>query len=146
MQILGKVEAKEKRFSVGGREVLRIDFELPTGETPAARHFFSVVQALCVYAEREQLPIAADALRDAVRAGQGHRFARRQYRVALSEIAAGKHCRVTVSVTLSLHDARSGTQVLHFRTLETLWDAPGTLQSDTKKERAAGRRRQFFKK
>ena len=145
MQILGRIEAKQKRFFVGGREVLRIDFELPTGQTPAAKHFFDVVRSLCACAEREQLPLATEALQDAVHAGQGHRFARRQYRVALTEKSAGKRRRVTVSVTLSFHDARRGEQVVYFRVLETLWDAEGVLQADKRKERRPWRFKAFFK-
>ena len=146
MQILGKIEAKEKRFSVGGREVLCICFELPMGETPAAKHFLSVIQALCASAEREQMPIVTDALRDAVRLGQGHRFAKRHYRITLGEVAAGDRRRVTVSATLSRHDMRSGTQVLYHRSLETLWDAKGSLQSQTQKRRRARVWRAAFQK
>lgn len=137
MQILGRTEAKQKRFCVGGREVLRIDLEQPAGDTPAARHILGIVQALCANIEREQLPLAAEALKNAVEAGQGHRFARRYCRIALDERASGKRCRVTVSVTLSCQQAQ-GDQVLYLRTLETLWDAQGVLQADVKKERPTG--------
>lgn len=145
MQILGRIEAKQKRFFVGGREVFRMDFELPMGQTPAAKHFTDVVRSLCACAEREQLPLATGELEDAVRAGQGHRFARRQYRVALTEKPVGKRRRVTVSVTLSVCDARRGEQVVYFRVLETLWDAEGVLQADKRKECRPWDFKAFFK-
>ena len=145
MQILGRIEAKQKRFFVGGREVFRMDFELPTGQAPAAKHFLDVVRSLCAHAERELLPLATKSLEEAVYAGQGHRFARRQYRVALAEKPVGKRRRVTVSVTLALHDARGGEQVVYFRVLETLWDAEGVLQADKRKERRSWRFKAFFK-
>lgn len=139
MGILGKIESKQKRFSVGGREVFCVDADFPGGKSPAAKHFMNLVLALCDYAEREQFPAAADALMRAVEMGQGHRFAKRLYRITLSEARAGIRQHVTLEVSLSCFNA--GEQIDQFHRLETLWDAQGILQVGEKREK----RRIFMK-
>ena len=128
MGILGTIESKQKRFSVGGREVLCIDVDLPTGESPAAMHFLSLVERLCAYAEREQLPHAADALIAAVRVGKGHCFTKCYYRIALQEEPVGRRRRVTLTVSFPFFDERLDERIERFHRLETLWDAAGVLQ------------------
>lgn len=135
MGILGMIESKQKRFSVGGREVLCIDADLPTGASHAATHILNLVENLCAYAEREQLKGATDALMDAVQAGQGYRFAKRLYRIALSEAPVGKRHRVTLTASLSYFDVQFGERIDQFHRLETLWDAGGALQMDEKRRK-----------
>ena len=127
MSILGKIASKQRGFCIGGREVLRVDADWPTGDTFAAGHFFRMIKALHLYAERELFPSAADALKQAVSIGQGHRFVRWQYRITLSEVPKGKQCFVTLGITLSGADAREG--VLQNDSLETAWDKSGAFQS-----------------
>jgi hypothetical protein len=129
MGILGEVKSKQKHFAVGGREVLCIDADFPCGKSPAAMHILNLVEALCDYAEREPLKGAADALMRAVEVGQGHRFRRWVYRVALSEAPAGRKQRVTVTVLFSSFDVHLGERSDRLRRLEMLWDAQGVLQT-----------------
>lgn len=133
MGILGEIKSKQKHFSVGGREVLCVDADFPCGESPAAKHFMNLVLALCDHAEREQFPAAADALMRAVEMGQGHRFAKRLYRIALSEAHVRGRRRVALEVSLSYFHA--GEQIDQFHRLETLWDAQGVLQVDEKRRK-----------
>ena len=142
MGILGQIKTNQKRFCVGGREVLCVEADIPCGACPAAKHFLNLVQALCAYAEREQLPVAAEALTGAVGMGQGHRFAKRLYRISLSEAPCGRRCRITLTASLSFVDARSGERIEVSRFLETLWDAEGVLQVEEKR----GKARSFPKK
>ena len=135
MGILGVIGSKQKRFCVGGREVLCIDADLPSGQAPAALHFLSVVERLCQYVEREQLPAAAEALAAAVGEGQGHRFKKWNYRIALGETSVGKRRCLTLSTTLTFFNTRTGERIERSHSLETLWDAQGLLQLSTKKRK-----------
>ena len=133
MGVLGEIKSKQKRFCVGGREVLCIDADFPIGESPAAKHFLHLVKALCYHAEREQLPAADDALIEAVGTGQGHRFAKWHYCISLSEASVGRRCRVTLATSLFFFDTRTGERIESSRFLETLWDAEGVLQVEKKR-------------
>lgn len=138
MGILGAIESKKKLFCVGGREVLCIDADFPVGKSPAAKHFLNLVQALCAYAERKHLKGATDALMAAVGTGQAHHFARRLYRITLSEAPVGKRCSVTLTASFSFFDTRSGERIARLRQLETFWDAEGLLQADKTRKRRRG--------
>ena len=139
MGILGQIKPQKRRFCVGGREVLCIDAELPTGQSPAAAHILNLIQRLSAYAEQTLLPLAAAALTDAVGMGQGHRFSKHVYRISVQEAPERKRRRVTLNVRFFFFDARSGERIEQCRVLETLWDASGTLQLTNKQERREGR-------
>ena len=130
MPILGKIASKQKRFCIGGREVLFVDADCPVGDSRAAEHFSRIVCLLHDYAERELFPSAADALKRAVSMGLGHRFVRWQYRITLNETHKGRKCFVTLGVALSGAEAVKGD--LQFYSLETAWDESGALQSNVK--------------
>ena len=146
MQILGKIEALQRQFFFGGREVLRVNADLPTGNTPAAAHFLCLVQALCDYADRELFPAAADELRQAAEVGLGHRFAKRQYRIALSEASVGRRRQITLCVGLSLLDASAGENVAQLHRLETVWDEDGVLQFDARRKEGQRAKKQYAPK
>ncbi|MBQ8716688.1 MAG: hypothetical protein IJY43_02430 [Clostridia bacterium] len=135
MGILGEIRTKQKHFTVGGREILCIDAAFPCGNSPAAAHILQLVQALCAYAERELLTGATDALMRAVGAGQGHRFTKWRYRIALSEAPAGRGHRVTVAVCFSFFDTQAGQCAERFYQLDTFWDAQGVIQMAKRREK-----------
>ena len=129
MQILGEIQHIQRAFSCGGCEVLRLAADSPEGNTPAAAHCAEAVRALCDYAEATLFPDAAAALTAAAREGRAYLFARRRYRIALSEAPLPHGHRITLTVTLSENNPRTGSEILDSRTLETFWDEAGEIQT-----------------
>ena len=112
-----------RRHCLGGRELLVLEYDLPSGSTPAATHFCAMVQALLRFAEETYLPIAAAQLQDAVAKQAVHCFFSYRYRVKL-HFSNQKECaQLTLTVTL-LH----GSKLLQRERLITLWEPTLSLQ------------------
>ena len=128
MGILQLTPLRQQHFHHGGCRVLTVLYQVPTGDAPAALHFAEIVGRLLKYAEAELLPDAVCELEALAAAGSYQRFHRRQYRIRLQEKDGKRGKKITVSAELWAGERTEERTLLSHATLETLWNAVGTVQ------------------
>ncbi|MBE6689812.1 MAG: hypothetical protein E7590_00835 [Ruminococcaceae bacterium] len=141
MGILGHITHKVQHFSHGGRRVLTLSFDLPTGSSAAALHHAEMIGRLLSYCEHTYLPKAVAALEAEAVAGRAFLFSAWHCAIKLREKATRDGFLVTLTLSLPTDQASETC-----RTLQTAWDADGTLQIPLSraKSRRTGRKKQFL--
>lgn len=109
-------ENGRESFRLGGCEILRLEYRMPTGESAAARHAAALGAALCGFVRGTLVAEAGEALERAVRAGCGYRFSRYACRVNGKITRARGKEKLCVSF-----EVRAGETLLHAATAESVW-------------------------
>ena len=107
----------------GGREVLRLVADLPTGDTAAARHTRALIEALYDYTEGEPKRAAAAQLEEAVWAGKGYTFVPHLCRITVKTRPVRRLFCIEIAYTIT----QNGEAICR-RSLVTWWNAAGAWQ------------------
>ena len=118
------LECKEtvRVFRYGGREVLRVFLQAPVGESAAARHMASLIDALEEYASKVLFPEACRALDVATKNGCGYAFFSHRYRINVSETSSPRGVTLVLETALDAQGGRSEHRLV------TLWTKDGAFQ------------------
>ena len=112
-----------RRHCIGGRELMVLEYDLPSGSAPAAMHFRQMVLALLHFAETTYLPPATAELQQAVGQQAIHRFFSYRYRVKLQKNVQKGLSHLMLSATLY-----RGNELLLQHDLDTVWEPTLSLQ------------------
>ena len=122
MAFFEKVQAKERIYRHGGREVLRVSVMHVVGESYAAKHTEKLVDTLAAYAECVLFLRAKEALETALANGTAYGFFAHRYRVLVSETHTTRYGIVRLSATLEAQGEKSEHM------LDTYWTHDGAWQ------------------
>lgn len=126
-------ESGREIFRSGGCEILRLEWQIPKGDTAAARHAAAVGAALCGFVRKTLTGEAEAALKTAVQAGQGYRFSHYVCRVnAKIERRGGKE-KLCVSFVV-----QAGGATLHAAAVRSVWDAGIALAGKEPRKKPRG--------
>lgn len=114
---------EERGYAFGGREVLRVAFDMPHGTCRAAVHFEKLLALWATFAEQELFPDAAREWEQKARAGEGFAFRPHAARGEIRTYPTKRGLKIELLAILSV-----GGEVRFSRTLSTLWDRTGTRQ------------------
>jgi hypothetical protein len=114
---------EQRGYTFGGREVLRVTYDMPRGTCRAALHFGEMQSLWLSFVERELFPAAAREWEAAARAGRGFAFLPHAARGEILIYPHKRGVKISFSAVLSV-----GDEVRLSRTLSTLWNAAGERQ------------------